>query len=136
MQNISVLELDHCCWEALREGGSMECFPNPCDLRTLFLRVSHGTDADQKAAWEKCWSKLFCLSWQFHASQEGLTHSGLILLMRKWPCKDIVSHDGNSRTVANTPETDSCCSVYRPGCTCGLAALSEQPRVLSSCRFC
>lgn len=59
------------------------------------------------------------LSWQLHTSREGfvLTRSGTTLLTRKWPCKDLadtVSHNGNSGTVANVPETESCCQASRP----------------------
>lgn len=31
----------------------MERFPKPCDVGTLFLRASHGGDADQETRWGK-----------------------------------------------------------------------------------
>lgn len=31
----------------------MERFPKPCDVGTLFLRVSHGADADRDTRWGK-----------------------------------------------------------------------------------
>lgn len=88
MQNFLKLEIYHCSYESLREGGSMSCSQTDWTEAPLFSECLMELMTKGRYLGRTGDSSCSVSSWQRHLSQEDfmMTHADdITLLVRKWP---------------------------------------------------